>query len=280
MNPFSLGFGLRGLVWFWGKSATFIILVGVLWGLPTVLGSHSTAAKAEDQDWQDEPSDDWELQTEQDVLPSEAAVTEDVEAEESWSIDSSDSVSDDSFTMNQVDSSEVSQDDSLDSNPDEAIESPDEADRSLNPDGAATGKRPTAPPPEPTEWIAAWVSDLRQSDDKWIQVILSEQRLVAWEGDTVVFSAPVSTGRAGDWTPTGVYNVETKYKTAEMQGDGYDMPNVPYVMYFFGSYAIHGAYWHHNFGTPVSRGCINLDDTQAAWLFYWASVGTPVVVQQ
>jgi lipoprotein-anchoring transpeptidase ErfK/SrfK len=137
-----------------------------------------------------------------------------------------------------------------------------------------------APPAEPTEWIAAWVDDLKQSNERWIQVDLSAQQLIAWEGNTSVFSAPVSTGREGDWTPPGVYAVETKYDKAWMQGDDYDIPNVPYVMYFFGSYAIHGAYWRDSFGTPASRGCVSMEVDRAAWLFSWASEGTHVVVQQ
>jgi lipoprotein-anchoring transpeptidase ErfK/SrfK len=62
-----------------------------------------------------------------------------------------------------------------------------------------------------------------------------------------------------------------------MSGPGYWLPNVPYVMYFFGAYAIHGTYWHNNFGRPMSHGCINLSTPAAAWLFSWASIGTPVV---
>lgn len=138
----------------------------------------------------------------------------------------------------------------------------------------------TTPPSEPTEWIAAWIDDLKQSSERWIEVDLSAQQILAWEGNTVVFSAPVSTGREGDWTPPGVYAIETKYDKAWMQGDDYDIPNVPYVMYFFGSYAIHGAYWRDNFGTPASRGCVSMSVDQAEWLYSWASEGTHVVIER
>ncbi len=141
-------------------------------------------------------------------------------------------------------------------------------------------ERHSTPPSEPTEFIAAWIVDLQQSNQRWIQVDLSDQRLTAWEGDTPMYSARVSTGREGDWTPPGVYAVETKYRTTSMQGEGYNIPDVPYVMYFFGSYAIHGVYWHNNFGAPASRGCVGLEPAQAEWLFGWASEGTRVVVQQ
>lgn len=65
-----------------------------------------------------------------------------------------------------------------------------------------------------------------------------------------------------------------------MRGEDYDVPNVPYVMYYDRGYGIHGAYWHNNFGTPVSHGCVNLAPNHAKWLFDWAEVGTKVVVQR
>ena len=65
-----------------------------------------------------------------------------------------------------------------------------------------------------------------------------------------------------------------------MTGPGYDLPNVPFVQYFTGSYAIHGAYWHQSFGVPVSHGCVNLQPGDAAWLYDWADYGTPVIVQR
>lgn len=132
-------------------------------------------------------------------------------------------------------------------------------------------------------WVEASVHDLQQSSEQWIQIDLSEQRLTAWEGDTPVFSTEVSTGRVSDSTPVGVYAVQEKYRTARMQGESqgktYDIPDVPYTMYFSGSYAIHGAYWHDQFGNPVSSGCVNVPIEGAAWLFDWAGIGTSVIVQ-
>jgi lipoprotein-anchoring transpeptidase ErfK/SrfK len=63
-----------------------------------------------------------------------------------------------------------------------------------------------------------------------------------------------------------------------MKGAGYDIPNVPYAMYYEGNYGIHGAFWHRRFGTPVSHGCVNVAVNHARWLFDWASVGTAVVI--
>lgn len=127
--------------------------------------------------------------------------------------------------------------------------------------------------------IAAQMDDLRQSNSPWIDIDLSEQRLNAWEGETLVFSAAVSTGRSGEPTPTGVFAVQSKVEKAWMKGETYDIPNVPYAMFYSGNYAIHGTYWHEAFGSPVSSGCINLPIDQAAWLFNWSEVGTPVVVE-
>jgi lipoprotein-anchoring transpeptidase ErfK/SrfK len=89
----------------------------------------------------------------------------------------------------------------------------------------------------------------------------------------------VSTGKPSTPTVTGVFNIYAKYPQARMQGADYDIADVPHVMYFYGGYGFHGAYWHHRFGTPVSHGCVNLSPDKAKWLFNFASVGTPVVVR-
>ena len=60
--------------------------------------------------------------------------------------------------------------------------------------------------------------------------------------------------------------------------DYYNLPGVPWVMYFAGANAIHGTYWHHNFGTPMSHGCINLTIDDAKWFYDWAEIGTPVIL--
>ncbi len=115
------------------------------------------------------------------------------------------------------------------------------------------------------------------SSGKWIGVNLSTQTLTAYEGQTAIFTARVSTGT--QWTPTvaGTYSIYVKYTSAPMSGPGYYLPNVPYVMYFYRGYGIHGTYWHSNFGTPMSHGCVNMATEDAQWLFNWAPVGTKVV---
>jgi len=115
-------------------------------------------------------------------------------------------------------------------------------------------------------------------DERWIDVNLSEQRVYAYEGDNVVNSFLVSTGVAETPTVTGTYKIWIKVPIQDMYGPGYYLPDVPYVMYFYEDYGLHGTYWHNNFGTPMSRGCVNLTVDDAAWLFDWASVGTVVNV--
>lgn len=113
---------------------------------------------------------------------------------------------------------------------------------------------------------------------RWIDVDLSNQRVYAYEGDVVVNSFLVSTGTWATPTVTGQFKVYVKYRSAKMSGPGYYLPNVPYIMYFHGSYGLHGTYWHNNFGTPMSHGCVNLSIPDSEWLYNWASVGTVVNV--
>ncbi len=118
------------------------------------------------------------------------------------------------------------------------------------------------------------------SQPRWIEIDLSEQRLRAWEGDKLVHSYRISGGKRSTPTPIGRFRINSKYRTHRMRGRGYNIPDVPYTMYFYRGYAIHGAYWHNRFGTPVSHGCVNLPVKQARNLYNWASTGTLVVVRK
>jgi lipoprotein-anchoring transpeptidase ErfK/SrfK len=113
--------------------------------------------------------------------------------------------------------------------------------------------------------------------ERWIDVNLSTQTLVAYVGQEAVFRTQVSTGTWRTPTVVGTFRVYVKLESTRMQGPGYDLPNVPYVMYFYQGYGLHGTYWHSNFGTPMSHGCVNLSVDDARWLYNWASVGTKVV---
>jgi lipoprotein-anchoring transpeptidase ErfK/SrfK len=126
--------------------------------------------------------------------------------------------------------------------------------------------------------LAKAMQELKLTDQRWIEVRLGSQRLVAWEGKRPVYAIVISTGKPAYPTPVGTFKIQSKLPIARMQGDDYDVPDVPNTMYYSGSYAIHGAYWHRNFGTPVSHGCTNVAPNHAKWLFEWASIGTPIVV--
>ncbi len=133
---------------------------------------------------------------------------------------------------------------------------------------------PTATP-EPAPAFAA-------NEARWIDVNLTTQTLTAYEYDQLVYTALVSSGTWLHPTVEGQFRIYLRYEAQNMSGYhlGFDyyLPNVPYVMYFFENYALHGAYWHNNFGTPMSHGCVNLDLGTAEWLYNFATEGTLVNV--
>jgi LysM repeat protein len=113
---------------------------------------------------------------------------------------------------------------------------------------------------------------------KWIDINLATQGLVAYEGQRPVYWATVSTGTARTPTVKGRFRIYSKYRSTTMSGPGYRYTNVPYVMFFYRGYSMHGTYWHNNFGYPMSHGCVNLRTSDAQWLYNWAPVGTLVVI--
>lgn len=122
------------------------------------------------------------------------------------------------------------------------------------------------------------VEDAPADGARWIEIDLGDQTLTAWQGDVAVLRTLVSTGKPSTPTVTGEFAVQTKLDSQRMTGDDYDLPNVPWVMYFYSDFAIHGAYWHANFGNPTSHGCINMIPEEAKALYDWAPIGTQVVV--
>ena len=115
-------------------------------------------------------------------------------------------------------------------------------------------------------------------NEHWLDVDLSAQRAYAYQGDQQVNSFLVSTGTWLHPTVTGTFKIYVKYRYADMSGPGYYLPDVPYVMYFYKDYGLHGTYWHNNFGTPMSHGCVNFSTSDAGWVYSFASVGTVVNV--
>ncbi|HEV2108212.1 MAG TPA: L,D-transpeptidase [Thermomicrobiales bacterium] len=125
-----------------------------------------------------------------------------------------------------------------------------------------------------------------QGGSKEIVISISAQRMWAYENGEMIVTTLVSTGTAEipfTTTPIGRWSVLTKYEVQDMKGtvsgEDYFVPNVPYVMYFdnLGN-ALHGTYWHSNFGTPMSHGCVNLPLDVAEFLYTWTPIGTPVTV--
>ncbi len=123
--------------------------------------------------------------------------------------------------------------------------------------------------------------------EKEIQVDLTNQRLYAYEGDQLIYTFLVSTGKWGR-TPTGTFTIANKYRFIKMSGGSqalrtyYYLPNVPYTMFFGNAqipaskgFSLHGTYWHNNFGVPMSHGCINMKISEAGLLYNWADPRLP-----
>lgn len=126
--------------------------------------------------------------------------------------------------------------------------------------------------------------------NKRIAVDLTNQKVYAFENDSLVYDFTVSTGK---WAPTprGNFSIQRKVRAQKMSGGNpaigtyYYLPNVPWVMFFGNTqipwsrgYSFHGTYWHNNFGHPMSHGCINMKTPDAAVLYSWAPEGTPVQI--
>lgn len=135
--------------------------------------------------------------------------------------------------------------------------------------------------------LASQPADLR-AGEKWIDVNLTQQTLVAYEGDRPVYATLMSSGKKGRTRSTdhstvqGAFRIREKHITATMDGDGaspgempYSIEDVPYVMYFKNSYALHGAFWHNNFGRRMSHGCVNLSPLDAKFVFMWSEPALP-----
>ena len=125
-------------------------------------------------------------------------------------------------------------------------------------------------------------SDPSNGELKWIDVDIGAQRVYAMVGNRRAREFVASTGIARYPTVTGQFQVWVKLRKDDMRGVDlgvpWYLPDVPYVMYFFSDYGIHGTYWHDKFGTPMSHGCVNLTVEDAEWLYNFSQVGTVVNV--
>jgi lipoprotein-anchoring transpeptidase ErfK/SrfK len=118
-------------------------------------------------------------------------------------------------------------------------------------------------------------------DRKWIDLSILGQTLVAYQGRKPVYATLISSGRGGmgdpeteSATPRGTFMIYSKHVSSTMDGaddvaDSYSLLDVPFVQYFHKGFALHGTYWHDEFGRVRSHGCVNLAPFDAAWLFEW-----------
>ncbi len=113
---------------------------------------------------------------------------------------------------------------------------------------------------------------------RWVEIDLSEQILTAWDGDELFLQTDISSGLDIYPTPVGLFRIWHMNPSQTMSGPGYSLDNVKHNMYFFSGYAMHGAYWHNNFGTPMSHGCVNMPEDKAEMLYHFASLGMEVWV--
>lgn len=130
--------------------------------------------------------------------------------------------------------------------------------------------------------------DGQATTTKRIEIVCSEQTLRAYEGDELFLETSISTGLDLTPTPRGTFTIFKKTPSRYMQGplpglpsdQYYDMPGVPWNLYFtHGGAVIHGAYWHNSFGSTYSHGCVNLPPDAAKKLYIWTELGTEVIVK-
>lgn len=159
------------------------------------------------------------------------------------------------------------------------------------PQAVFDGETITVPPERPDSSYFAQIMGETTDDNKRIEIDLSSQKLYAYDGDSLVYNFTISSGKPWWATPTGEFRTWIKLRYQRMRGGSralgtyYDLPNVPHIMYFYNDkvpqwrgYGIHGAYWHNNFGNPMSHGCVNVKLMEAEALYNWAGVGTRVTI--
>ena len=116
--------------------------------------------------------------------------------------------------------------------------------------------------------------------EKWIEVNISMQTLVAYEGNEPVYMAPISSGKRRHPTKYGIFRIWAKKAISDMTSamgasERYSVGDVPWSMFFYLGQALHGAYWHSDFGNRKSHGCVNLTPIDARWLFEWTEPKVP-----
>lgn len=134
-------------------------------------------------------------------------------------------------------------------------------------------------------WLAGQFARPIARGGKWIEVDLRSQTLTAWNDTAMVSRSPASTGKPGFRTPAGVYPISRKIPSRRLSGtvgeESWNIPGVPWIMIFRkGGFYIHGVYWHDDFGSNVSHGCVTLPVSYAEWLYHWTPPGTRIWIHQ
>lgn len=114
-------------------------------------------------------------------------------------------------------------------------------------------------------------------------VDLAMQTLAVFDGCRLIFATLVSTGRQPGWTYPGHFTILAKVPynllvPPEWSTSVYYQEGVPNFMTYSGDLGFHGAYWHDDFGSPVSHGCINLSPADSSWLYDWVGLGELVII--
>lgn len=117
----------------------------------------------------------------------------------------------------------------------------------------------------------------------WVDVNLSAQYMTIYQADNVLLELYISSGTPGWETPTGTFYVNRMLVSDDMvgtaSGESWYVPDVPHAMYFTNEgHAMHGTYWHNNFGVPMSHGCVNMPEWAAAYLFDIGYVGMRIEI--
>lgn len=151
------------------------------------------------------------------------------------------------------------------------------------------GGHPTAFRIGPSQWLPASRARYLEATppptgllphERWVDVDLDRQALVAYEGSLPVFATLVSTGRKKHPTATGIYRVWIKFAETAMNGQmgdeaPYSVATVPWTQFYARDLALHAAYWHDGFGTVRSHGCVNLSPIDSRWVYFWSDPEVP-----
>jgi lipoprotein-anchoring transpeptidase ErfK/SrfK len=143
----------------------------------------------------------------------------------------------------------------------------------------------------PGQWVEqrnvalVWPSPPGGAGGTLIAVDTYEQTLGVYQDGRLLFATLVSSGSRYFPTRPGTFKVWARLDSGKMSGayladkrDYYFLEDVPWILYYDGDRALHGAYWHDNFGARSSHGCVNMSPRDARWLFGFARVGTTVIV--